>query len=83
MNNISDKLVMIIIVLTILFVFATGLVITNLPHILNIYWFNLFLDYMIFKFMKSIENNFDNPKVNTLLRHHFVQLRSKTLASAG
>ena len=28
--------------------------------------------------MKSIENNFDNPRVNTLLRHHFVQLRSNS-----
>ena len=26
--------------------------------------------------MKSIENNFDKSEVNTLLRHHFVQLRS-------
>ena len=28
--------------------------------------------------MKSIENNFDNPEVNTLLRYHFVQLRSNS-----
>ncbi len=28
--------------------------------------------------MKSIENNFDNPRVNTLLDHHFVQLRSNS-----
>ena len=28
--------------------------------------------------MKSIENNFDNSEVNTLLRHHFVQLRSNS-----
>jgi|TARA_B100001079_G_scaffold263845_1_gene267511 putative acetyltransferase len=28
--------------------------------------------------MKSIENNFDNPKVNTLLRYHFYQLRSNS-----
>ena len=26
--------------------------------------------------MKSIENNFDHPKVNELLRNHFVELRS-------
>tara|TARA_Y100001970_G_scaffold282073_1_gene394166 strand:- start:502 stop:957 length:456 start_codon:yes stop_codon:yes gene_type:complete len=28
--------------------------------------------------MKSIENNFDNPVVNKLLRHHFHQLRSNS-----
>ena len=28
--------------------------------------------------MKSIENNFDNPKVNTLLHYHFYQLRSNS-----
>tara|TARA_B100000242_G_scaffold281756_1_gene242342 strand:+ start:350 stop:805 length:456 start_codon:yes stop_codon:yes gene_type:complete len=28
--------------------------------------------------MKSIENNFDNPRVNTLLRYHFNQLRSNS-----
>jgi len=28
--------------------------------------------------MKSIENNFDNLRVNTLLHHHFVQLRSNS-----
>ena len=28
--------------------------------------------------MKSIENNFNNPRVNTLLRHHFVQLKSNS-----
>ena len=28
--------------------------------------------------MKSIENNFDNPKVDTLLRYHFYQLRSNS-----
>tara|TARA_Y100001958_G_C20951124_1_gene353695 strand:- start:239 stop:694 length:456 start_codon:yes stop_codon:yes gene_type:complete len=28
--------------------------------------------------MKSIENNFDNPKVNTLLQYHFYQLRSNS-----
>ena len=28
--------------------------------------------------MKSIENNFDNSDVNTLLRYHFVQLRSNS-----
>ncbi len=28
--------------------------------------------------MKSIENNFNNPSVNTLLRHHFVQLKSNS-----
>ena len=33
---------------------------------------------MIFKIMKSIENNFDNQKVNTLLRYHFVHLRSNS-----
>tara|TARA_Y100000996_G_scaffold51318_1_gene35107 strand:+ start:1053 stop:1508 length:456 start_codon:yes stop_codon:yes gene_type:complete len=26
--------------------------------------------------MKSIENNFDNPEVNELLRNHFIELRS-------
>ena len=26
--------------------------------------------------MKSIENNFDNPKVNDLLKKHFIELRS-------
>ena len=52
----------------IFFVFKTGLVITYLPQIiLFISWFNLKLDYMFSKFMKSIENNFDNPKVNNLL----------------
>ena len=40
--------------------------------------FNLFLDYMFFRFMKSIENNFDNPRVNTLLHYHFYQLRSNS-----
>ena len=33
---------------------------------------------MIFEFMKSIENNFDNPKVNELLDYHFYQLRSNS-----
>ena len=28
--------------------------------------------------MKSIENNFDNPRVNTLLQYHFYQLRSNS-----
>ena len=28
--------------------------------------------------MKSIENNFDNPRVNTLLHYHFYQLRSNS-----
>ena len=28
--------------------------------------------------MKSIENNFDNPIVNTLLQYHFYQLRSNS-----
>ena len=28
--------------------------------------------------MKSIENNFDNPSVNTLLHYHFYQLRSNS-----
>ena len=28
--------------------------------------------------MKSIENNFDNPRVNTLLSYHFNQLRSNS-----
>ena len=28
--------------------------------------------------MKSIENNFDNPKVNTLLKYHFYQLRANS-----
>ena len=28
--------------------------------------------------MKSIENNFDNPVVNALLDHHFIQLRSNS-----
>ena len=28
--------------------------------------------------MKSIENNFDNPIVNTLLHYHFYQLRSNS-----
>ena len=28
--------------------------------------------------MKSIENNFDNPMVNTLLNYHFYQLRSNS-----
>tara|TARA_Y100001970_G_scaffold285191_1_gene404242 strand:+ start:10710 stop:11165 length:456 start_codon:yes stop_codon:yes gene_type:complete len=28
--------------------------------------------------MKSIENNFDNPHVNTLLHYHFYQLRSNS-----
>ena len=28
--------------------------------------------------MKSIENNFDNPSVNTLLHYHFFQLRSNS-----
>ena len=31
---------------------------------------------MFFKFMKSIENNFDDPNVNDLLIKHFVELRS-------
>ena len=26
--------------------------------------------------MKSIENNFDHPEVNELLRKHFIELRS-------
>ena len=26
--------------------------------------------------MKSVENNFDNPKVNELLKKHFIELRS-------
>ncbi len=33
---------------------------------------------MFFRIMKSIENNFDNPVVNKLLRHHFHQLRSNS-----
>tara|TARA_B100000029_G_scaffold94456_2_gene84641 strand:+ start:222 stop:677 length:456 start_codon:yes stop_codon:yes gene_type:complete len=28
--------------------------------------------------MKSIENNFDNSKVNSLLRYHFIELRSNS-----
>ena len=28
--------------------------------------------------MKSIENNFDNPRVNALLHYHFFQLRSNS-----
>ncbi len=28
--------------------------------------------------MKSIENNFDNPRVNTLLQYHFYQLRANS-----
>ncbi len=31
---------------------------------------------MFFKMIKSIENNFDNPQVNELLRIHFIELRS-------
>ena len=31
---------------------------------------------MFFKIMKSIENNFDDPKVNELLIKHFIELRS-------
>ena len=31
---------------------------------------------MFFKFMKSIENNFDDPNVNDLLVKHFKELRS-------
>ena len=31
---------------------------------------------MFFKIMKSIENNFDDPKVNELLNKHFIELRS-------
>ena len=31
---------------------------------------------MFFKFMKSIENNFDDPQVNGLLTKHFIELRS-------
>ena len=31
---------------------------------------------MFSKFMKSIENNFDNPQVNNLLVKHFIELRS-------
>ena len=31
---------------------------------------------MFSKFMKSIENNFDDPLVNDLLIKHFIELRS-------
>ena len=31
---------------------------------------------MFFRIMKSIENNFDHPLVNELLRKHFIELRS-------
>tara|TARA_B100000965_G_scaffold248281_1_gene208569 strand:- start:1044 stop:1514 length:471 start_codon:yes stop_codon:yes gene_type:complete len=33
---------------------------------------------MILKFMKSIENNFDNSRVNSLLRYHFIELRNNS-----
>ena len=31
---------------------------------------------MFIEIMKSIENNFDDPKVNELLNKHFIELRS-------
>ena len=31
---------------------------------------------MFLKSMKSIENNFDDPKVNKLLTKHFIELKS-------
>ena len=38
---------------------------------------------MFIEIMKSIENNFDDPKVNELLNKHFIELRSVSPAGSS